>query len=129
MGRKGRKGRKGRMDSHRRLPVWRDAQQLVTLVYKLVDTLPARERFVADPQLRRAAWSVHNNVAEGNAKLGRAERRRYFDSAVGSLAEVDGMVDTLGRLYQLNAALTDPILQLRRDINAQVFALLRRPGR
>jgi len=38
---------------------------------------------------------VLNNLSEGNAKLGRAERRRFLDIAIGSLAEVDGMLGVL----------------------------------
>lgn len=95
------------------------------LAYRLTETLPPSERFVAIPQLRRAAWSVHNNIAEGNAKLGQAERRRFFDIAIGSLAELDAMVTTLGDLYRLEPSVVAEIADLRHSINGRLFGMLR----
>jgi four helix bundle protein len=89
------------MDTHRHLRVWRDARRLVSATYRLTKLLPADERYVVVPQLRRAAWSVQDNIAEGNAKLGRREMRRFFDASIGSLAEIDSMVITLPDLYSL----------------------------
>jgi len=80
------------MDRHRELPVWQLSRKLVGAIYQLTRQLPQEERYVLIPQLRRAAWSVSNNVAEGNAKLGRRELRRYLDTAIGSLAEIDSMM-------------------------------------
>ena len=102
------------------------SRKLVGCVYALVRALPPDERFVAGPQLRRAVWSVANNVAEGNAKLGPRERRRFLDSALGSLAEIDSMVVTLGDLYVLDVKTVADIDQLRRDITGCIFGLLRR---
>jgi four helix bundle protein len=113
------------MDTYRRLEVWKKAQSLVRCIYQLTEGLPAHERFTATQQLRRAAWSVHNNIAEGNARRGRAERRRFFDIAVASLAEASAMIDTLSHLYDLDAALVIEIEELRRAGNGGLFAMLR----
>jgi four helix bundle protein len=117
------------MNGHRRLAVWRQSQVLVQLIYRLTRQLPSEEKFVALLQMRRAAWSVHNNIAESNAKRGRAELRRFLDSSIGSLAEIDAMLDTLGTLYDLDRALCAEIEAPRRTINAGLFALLRGRGR
>lgn len=117
------------MDNHRRLAVWHEAGDLILAVYHLADSLPNTERFVANVQLRRAAWSVQNNLAEGNAKFGPRERRRFFDIALGSLAEIDSMLGTLGRLYQLDGELVATIHGHRRQITAFLFALIRRDQR
>ena len=92
------------MDAHRKLPVWQDARKLVGLAYRVTRTLPRDESTCVIPQLRRAAWSVANNIAEGNAKLGRAERRRFLDIAIGSLAEVDSIMGILPENYSLDEA-------------------------
>jgi len=67
-------------------------------------------------QLRRAAWSVANNIAEGNARRGRGELRQFLNVAIGSLAEVDGMVDTLPDLYPLDEQNLAAIEVLRQEI-------------
>ena len=117
------------MDTHRRLMIWREARCLIEDTYELTKALPHDERFTVTPQLRRAAWSVQNNIAEGHAKLGRRERRRFFDVSLGSLAEIDSMLGTLGRLYELDPELVAKIHEHRKRITAGIFAILRSPGR
>jgi four helix bundle protein len=117
------------MDGHRRLDVWQRARALVIAVYALTKLLPSDERFVTATQLRRAAWSVANNIAEGNAKLGARELRRFLDIALGSLAELDSMVVVLGDLYELDEETRTRIDALRKDITGKIFALLRSRGR
>lgn len=80
-------------------------------------------------QLRRAAWSVQNNIAEGSAKLGRRGMRRFFDISIGSLAEIDSMVVTLPRLYNVNGPLVVGIDWLRQSICRGLFGILRSCGR
>jgi four helix bundle protein len=118
------------MNAHRELPVWQQAKQLVLVVYRLTSNLPADERWIATPQMRRAAWSVVNNIAEGNARLGRAERRRFFDTAIASLAEVDTMADVLGAIYPTAGETLREVEALRQRINRGLFVMLRtRPAR
>lgn len=79
-----------RMNRHRALPAWLSARELVIEIYALTRRLPSHEQFVAVPQLRRAAWSVANNIAEGNARRGRGELRQFFNTAIGSLLRWTG---------------------------------------
>ena len=50
--------------------------------------LPAEERFGLSSQARRAAHSVAANIAEGCAKKGKPEFRRYLNISLGSLSEL-----------------------------------------
>ncbi len=114
------------MNQHRRLGTWLLAKQLVRYVYDFTDALPPAEKYVTVPQLRRAAWSVQNNIAEGNAKLGKRERRRFLDCSLGSLAEIDSMVVTLRELYELDNRWLETFEQLRPKLTAGIFGMLRR---
>jgi four helix bundle protein len=111
------------------LEVWQRARELVSAVYALTRLLPGDERHVIIPQLRRAAWSVSCNIAEGNAKLGARELRRYLDSALGSLAEIDAIVTVLGDLYRLDTEVRDRIDTLRVDITRKIFGILKAGSR
>lgn len=117
------------MDRHQELPVWQVSRKLVAAIYRLTRELPPEERYVLIPQLRRAAWSVSNNIAEGNAKLGRRELRRYLDSAIGSLAEINSMVSILPDLHAVDPKTCEDVDGLRRDTARQIYGLLRKPGR
>jgi four helix bundle protein len=118
-----------RMDGHRKLPVWQDARRLVIEIYAITRALAQDERFVTVPQLRRAAWSVANNIAEGNARRGRAQLRQFLNCAIGSLGEIDSMITVLPDLYPLDTERVATIDRLRIDVTRGIFRLLRGPGR
>ena len=46
-------------------------------------------------QLDRASLSIVLNLAEGSAKTGLKDRRKYFVTAMGSLREVQAIMDVL----------------------------------
>jgi four helix bundle protein len=55
--------------------------------------LPADEKFGMTSQIRRAALSVHLNIAEGASRKSEQERKRYYEISRGSLIEVDAALD------------------------------------
>ena len=117
------------MDGHTKLPVWQAARRLVAEIYALTRALPAEEQFVVTAQLRRAAWSVSNNIAEGNARRGRAQLQQFLNCAIGSLAEVDSMVRILRDVHPIDQERVATIDDLRIQITRGLFGLLRTPGR
>ena len=57
-------------------------------VYSLTSRFPSDERYGLTAQIRRAAFSAAANIAEGSAKRGSREFRRFLDISLGSLSEV-----------------------------------------
>ena len=76
------------MQPYERLLAWQQCHSLALLVYRASDKWPVSERYALTSQVRRAAVSAPTNIAEGSAKKGKREFRRYLDIALGSLAEV-----------------------------------------
>lgn len=70
------------------LEVWKEARKLRLEVYGLTKQLPADEKFVLVPQMRRAALSVTNNIAEGHGRFHYQENAQFLRLARGSLEEV-----------------------------------------
>ena len=79
--------------AHTKLDVFANSKQLVLLCYKLSKLLPQEEKFDITQQLRRAALSIHLNIAEGCSRKSVIERRRFFEVSRGSLIEVDTIFD------------------------------------
>ena len=76
------------MVPHERFDAWKKCHELVLAVYTITDAFPADERYGLVSQLRRAAFSAAVNIAEGSARRGWREFRRYLDISLGSLSEV-----------------------------------------
>jgi four helix bundle protein len=64
---------------------------------------PRSELYGLTSQVRRAALSAPTNIAEGSAKRGPAEFRRFFDYSLGSLSELAYLL----RFARDNQFLTD----------------------
>jgi four helix bundle protein len=73
---------------HERLQAWKLCHELVLAVYSATSSFPKYELYGLTSQARRAAFSAAANIAEGAAKRGSAEFRRFFDISIGSLAEL-----------------------------------------
>lgn len=76
------------MMPYERLNAWSSAHELAVAIYKVTKSFPKSELYGLTSQIRRAAFSVPANIAEGSLKRGSAEFRRFLDTALGSFAEV-----------------------------------------
>lgn len=91
--------------NHQQLDVYSVSREFVSSCYRLTNSLPPEERYSMTSQIRRAALSVHLNIAEGSSRKSAAERKRYYEIARGSLIEIDAaldVADTLGYLKSTN---------------------------
>ena len=79
--------------SHTRLDVYKSTQLLALQCYRMTLQLPSSERYCMVQQLRRAALSVHLNLAEGCSRRSHAERSRFFEISRGSVIEIDACLD------------------------------------
>lgn len=84
--------------AHTKLPVYRETRAFVLACYKATLLLPPDERFNMVQQIRRAALSVHLNIAEGCSRHSQAERKRYFEISRGSVIEIDAALDVASDL-------------------------------
>lgn len=76
------------MAPYERLDAWKLSYAFSLELYRASAAFPKHELYGLTSQLRRAALSVVFNIAEGSAKRGAREFRRYLDIALGSLAEL-----------------------------------------
>ena len=73
---------------YEKLRAWTAAHQVLLQVYRTTEKWPRQEIYGLTSQARRAAFSVAANIAEGVAKRGLREFRRFLDIALGSSTEL-----------------------------------------
>ena len=99
---------------HENLVAWQRADNLCVAIHQLTNKrLPSTERYELASQMRRAAYSVAANLAEGFAFQSRAVRLRYARISLGSLAEVGYGIHLAERLGYLSGGIA-------REIDLQV---------
>jgi four helix bundle protein len=95
--------------------------------YRLIRQLPAEEKYALANQMRRAAVSVSNNIAEGHGRWYYLENIRFCRIARGSVDElIDDLNTCLDEKYE-NQILVEQIkteaYELIRKINGYIAYL------
>jgi len=92
---------------HQNLEVYKASRNFLKACYHISGLLPRDEKFAMVSQIRRAALSVHLNIAEGASRRSENERKRFYEIARGSLIEVDTALEVAVDLaYLTNIDLT-----------------------
>jgi len=79
-----------------KLLVYQEAVTFADAVCALTKGFPRGYFFLAD-QLNRAALSIAANIAEGNGRFTKADRRNFFGIARGSVQECVPLLELAGR--------------------------------
>ncbi|MEK7137510.1 MAG: four helix bundle protein [Patescibacteria group bacterium] len=73
---------------YEKLVAWQEAFNLCLWIYELTKKFPSEEKFALVSQMRRSAYSVPMNLAEGNVKHSKKDKARFFENALASLEEL-----------------------------------------
>lgn len=95
--------------NHQKLDVYQVSKKFVFECYKLTNALPPEERFGMISQIRRAALSVHLNIAEGASRKSETERKRYYEIARGSIIEIDAALEIASMLDYVKSINTNEL--------------------
>jgi len=101
---------KPKIRDYRDLLAWQKAMELALLCDDICDVLDGRMSHVA-AQIRKAANSVHANIAEGNGRFSRPDYLRHLAIANGSLRELESHLHYL-RSKRSGLAKVDEALEL-----------------
>ena len=83
------------MFTHERFEAYQLAIQFTHLALQCLDEMQPGNANLRD-QLRRAAFSIPLNIAEGTGKNGRSDRLRFYSIARGSAMECAAICDIMG---------------------------------
>ena len=95
--------------SFRDLEAWQAAMDLAVTAHGLAAALPPVHRFELGSQMRRAANSVPSNIAEGHGNTSTRVYLHHVRIAIGSLAELDTLVELMLRLALTSESQIEPI--------------------
>ncbi len=112
------------VNSYRDLKVWQRAMDVAVLVYELTRTFPKEEQFGLTSQIRRAAFSIAANIAEGYGRSTKASYLNFLRIAQGSLKEVETHLILSTRVSICTEAATAPILAEADELGRMLRALI-----
>jgi four helix bundle protein len=74
------------------LYAWKEAHQLVLLIYKAVKNFPKEETYSLVDQIKRCSVSISSNIAEGFSRNSKKEKQQFYYMAKGSLTELQNQL-------------------------------------
>jgi len=114
------------MAHYKTLKAWQHAQRLAIECVRASRGFPDCEQAALADQLRRACYSVPLNIAEGNTRQGSREYRRFLDTARGSLAEVETIIEMARELGYMQPADFGRLEALVNETGKTLYGLLRK---
>lgn len=112
------------MKDFKRLFVWQKGFQLFTGSHKFCRKLPPEEKYELGSQLRRAAFSIPANIAEGSAKATNPHKKTYLDNSLGSAYEVETALLAIIELYPIHKNECEIYLGICMEVQKMLIALI-----
>ena len=107
-----------------RLEVYQKALDFIEAIFALTEQLPQRVQYSLGDQLRRAALSICNNVAEGSQKRGPA-KRQFYGYALDSARECVPMLELSRRRRLVSQEEYEKFSDTCFRIASMLYALIR----
>ena len=105
----------------KKLIVWKKADELAYEVYLISKKFPKEEMYGLVSQLRRAAVSIPVNIAEGTGRQGKNELKQFLNIALGSLAEVEYLLEFCCRLGFFDKGEFERLEALRKEVGGLLW--------
>ncbi|MFH1752008.1 MAG: four helix bundle protein [archaeon] len=112
----------------KKLRVWQAAKDFTIDIYKVTEKFPVSEQYAMVQQLRRAAYSVPSNIAEGCGKTSQKELARYLSISNGSIKEVENfliLAKELGYLSKQDYSVLSENLEKIAKMNSRLLKNVR----
>lgn len=108
--------------NYRNYDMWCQSMETAKIVFDTTKDFPVTERYGLVDQMRRSAFSIPSNIAEGSQREGEKDFNKFLGYARGSAAELETQLlisESVGYLLPEKAAeLVDKVYA----VNQQIFA-------
>ncbi|MCS4304256.1 four helix bundle protein [Chryseobacterium sp. BIGb0232] len=101
-------------------PVYIKSLDLIEKVYSFLQSQNFEKEFEFNNQIKRASFSISNNIAEGSEYNNNRQFIRYLKIAKGSCAEVRSMLIVSRRLKLGDQNKAEEIITLSREISSNI---------
>jgi four helix bundle protein len=91
------------MRDYKKIDAWKLADDLTAAIYEKTKGFPKEEMYGLTSQVRRAAFSVPANIAEGSSRESQRDYLHFLCIARGSLSETQYFVHLAQRLGYLSS--------------------------
>lgn len=98
--------------NHKKLEVWKNSIEIIKEIYTISGNFPLEEKYNTTSQIRRAALSISNNIAEGAARISKSEKKRFYEISRSSLVEVDNCLEVAVHLKFITEQSTENVSRL-----------------
>ena len=112
------------MQNYKDLKVWQKGHEFTLAVYASTKLFPKEELYCLTTQLRRCAFSIRANIAEGAGKNSQLDFAKYLNIALGSANESEYYLLLAKDLSYLQMELYKTLTRLINEIKAMLTALI-----
>jgi four helix bundle protein len=102
------------------LEIWQEAARLGDLLDEISNTLETQRKYRYCEQLRGAALSVSNNIAEGSGSSSNKDFRNFLNIARRSVFENANMLLFFRRKGLIDPTIADELLEAHRILSARI---------
>ena len=101
---------------YRKLKIWEKADALAIEIFNISKSFPREELFGITSQLRRAAFSVPLNIAEGHASNSRKDFLNFLNISNRSLVETEYLLEVILKIDFINEDCYDKLEKQRQEV-------------
>lgn len=114
------------MRDYKKYEVWQISHQLTLYIYKeLVPSFPKSQIYELSSQMRRAAYSIPMNIAEGCGRNTDKDFVHFLDTALGSCHELEYIILLAGELNYIKVAKKEMVNLKISEVKAKLINLIK----
>lgn len=111
------------MRDFKKYKVWEMGHQLTLEIYTVTVDFPSSEKFGLVSQIRRSAYSIPANFAEGSGKESEKEFNRFLQMSLGSANELEYFLILSADLNYLSKEVSEQLQEKIISIKKQLINL------
>lgn len=114
------------MQNYKDLNVWLKSHQLTLKIYREVVSFPKEENYTLTSQIKRAAYSIPSNIAEGCGRNSNPDLARFLNISLGSANELEYFVLLAKDLDYLSSNQSEVLNKEVNEIKAMLISLIQK---